>query len=301
MRHAEIASKRGTAYLTPAEESDAWARGDHDRIITAHLHLGRRIAEQFARRWGLDADDLASEAYIGLVRAARKYDPSRGVRYSSYCQLWIRAQIWRYIMANWRAVKVGTSHLQRQLFFGLCREFRALEEVGGDTSTEALAERFGCPAEEIAIMQRALLGDVPLDAQAGDGVTVSDIIALSDPAADAATDDAVDAELAERLRGLVAAFIRDRSQGDRRWADIIWYRILADDPATLQNIGDMSNVTRERIRQIEKTIYRELKAYIEEKSPDMVELFRTRQNMVSKEKFNDAPSGRGLDKQPGLG
>lgn len=273
MQHAEIARKKGTSYLTLAEEREAWERGDHDRIITAHLHLGRRIAEQFARRWGLDADDLASEAYVGIVRAAKKYDPNRGVRFSFYCQLWIRAQIWRYIMSNWRAVKIGTSHLQRQLFFQLRREFRVLEESGGDTSTEALAERFGCDPEEILVMQRALLGDVPLDAPAGDDVTVSDIIALADPAADAAADDADGYELAERLRGLVADFLRDRSQGDRRWSDIMWFRVLADEPATLQYIGDMSNVTRERIRQIEKSIYPELKTYIEEKAPDIVELF----------------------------
>lgn len=261
--------------MTAAEERAAWAAGDIDRVITAHMHLARREAEKFGRRWHMDADDLASEAFIGLIRAAKKFNPDRGIRYHFYATMWIRAQLWRYIMDNLCVVKIGGSHIQRKLFFQLKQAFMEIESRGGDTSPEALARIFNCDVGEIVAMQGRLVGDVDMDAPVGDdGATVADMISMADPTTAAEHDATHNADMADRLRALVDRFVAARSGGDPRWPRIIYGRLLTSEPETLQDIGDKSNVTRERIRQIEKSIYPQLKAYIEAEAPDIAALFR---------------------------
>lgn len=281
MRHEQIAKIKGTKPLTASEEAAAWEAGDRDKVIIAHLHLARKMAETFARRWHMDPDDLASEAFCGLVNAARKYDPAHGVRYYHYCQLWIRAHLWRYIMANWRILKIGTSHIQRKLFFQLKKEFMHIEERGGDTSPAGLADHFDCDVSEILIMQQILLQhDIPLDAPATaeEDLTVADAMALTAEGEDTA-EDTHTADMVDRLHRVVDGFLEDKSGGDKRWSIIIYRRLLADEPATLQVIGDMVGVTRERIRQLEHIILTALKKYIKAKDPGLAALFRRKRDI----------------------
>lgn len=269
MGHSRIAQQRGTGFLTHEEENRAWASHDHSTIITAHMHLARRIAEGFARAWRMDADELAGEAYLGLCRAAVKFDISKGVRFHHYATFWCRAMILKFIMDNWRMVKIGTTQTQRKLFFVLHSTAAGIEASGEIPTAEILAEVLECTEEQIVEMQQRLgLPDLCLDAPAGqDGeATVGDFI--PDETQISVEDRVADKQLSERVQGLVEKFIMTERLSDRD-LEILGQRLFTADPVTLQEIGDAEGITRERVRQCEAKLVEKLRAFIRKTAPDL--------------------------------
>lgn len=270
--HAQIAKRPGTNTMSLDEERQAWLSHDYDSIIRAHIHLARRMGEEFARIWRFEADELASEAYIGLLKAVKKFEPEKGIRYHYYATFWIKACIFKFIINNWRLVKVGTTQNQRRLFFSLRKTIAELEAQGQTPTVEDLAAVLECSPQEITEMwQRLGGGDLSLSTPliGGEDLELGDVIA----------DDAAGPEEIvenEELSTVVQRLFEDFSRREKltpKEIDVLTMRALSDDPATLQTIGDKYGVTRERIRQMEKYLLRRFKAYIRREAPDLADYF----------------------------
>lgn len=231
------------------------------RLVTGNLRLVVKIAMEFQRNF-MNVLDLIQEGNIGLMQAVAKFDPFRGVKLSTYAAWWIRAYILRYILNNWRMVKIGTTQAQRKLFFNLRKEKERLEAQGFAPSPKLLAERLDVSEKEVIEMDaRMSRPEVSLDAPLfGDSTdTVGDLMpsggALQDElVARAQMDHIYNQALDEFAQGLTG-----------REAHIYKSRMLGDPPVTLQEIGDQFGVTRERVRQIEARILKKLKKFFEER------------------------------------
>lgn len=161
--------------LKPEEEHELAVRvRDHNdpdaafRLVSSHLRLVVRIAMDFQRRWMQNVLDLVQEGNVGLMRAVNKFDPDKGIKFSYYASFWIKAYILKFIMDNWRMVKIGTTQVQRKLFYNLNRERQKLIAQGFDPDAAMLSERLGVSEEQITEMdQRLAANDLSLNAQVG--------------------------------------------------------------------------------------------------------------------------------------
>ncbi|MEW6296753.1 MAG: sigma-70 family RNA polymerase sigma factor [Thermodesulfobacteriota bacterium] len=213
--------------------------------------------------------ELIQEGNLGLLEAVRRFDPYRGVRFPSYAVWWIKAYIIRFIMNNWRMVRVGTTEAQRKLFFNLQREKARLEREGLAPEPKLLAQQLGvAEAEVIEMDQRMAAQDLSVDApiDAEDSVTLLDF--LADPRA--TTEDTVAAAEYRRLVTEKLAAFAGTLQGKERV--IFAKRLLAEEPLTLQEIGEQYGISRERIRQIEHRVKRKLKAYLRQEFKEFAAL-----------------------------
>lgn len=239
------------------DERDPEAAG---RLVTANLELVVRIARMF-RRAVRNMLDLIQEGNVGLIQALERFDPEQGVRFSTYAGFWVRAYILKFLLDNARMVRVGTTNSRRKLLYNLNREKRRLEEAGYTVGPKLLAERFGVTESEVVDVERSLSGpDLSLDAPIGldGGTTRGDLL----PAPSRSVED----EVAEReMQGLVQAKLAEfRTRLGERDAVIFDRRLLADEPATLQEIGDQFGITREAIRQTESRLSARLKEFLQE-------------------------------------
>jgi RNA polymerase sigma-32 factor len=235
------------------------------RLVTANLRLVVKIAFEYRRAYR-NVMDLIQEGNIGLMQAVKKFDPYRGVKLSTYASWWIRAYILRYILNNWRLVKVGTTQAQRRLFFNLSKEKRRLEALGIEPTARAIADGLAVTEDEVVEMDRRLAApEASLDAPARPpgsaddraGATRLDLLA----AADRPTDELLaESEFNEKLHAKVAQFAESLAG---READIFRNRLWADKPETLQEIGDRYGLTREGVRQVEKRILNRLRKVLE--------------------------------------
>ncbi len=255
--------------LTPEEEKSLATRlvehGDTSaarKLIEANLRLVVKIAYEY-RRAHKNLLDLVQEGNIGLIQAVGKFDPYRGVKLSSYAAFWIRAYILKFILNNWRLVKIGTTQAQRKLFFNLRKEREKLEQAGFFPSSALLAEKLDVPEKEVIEMERRLAApeaslDAPLGSADDEGTrTRMDYI----PSDDARPDRAVEqSEFSELLKGKLETFAKTL---EGREQTIFRERWLTEDPLTLQELGDRYNVSRERARQLEKRMLDRLKKYLE--------------------------------------
>jgi RNA polymerase sigma-32 factor len=198
-----------------------------------------------------------------LIQAVSKFDPYRGVKLSSYAAFWIRAYILKFILNNWRLVKIGTTQAQRKLFFNLRKEREKLEQLGFQPTAALLAEKLDVPEKEVVEMERRLAApeaslDAPLGGGDDDGMrTRLDFL----PSDEARPDRAVaQSEFSQLLRGKLEAFAQTL---EGREQTIFRERWLTDEPLTLQEIGDRYQVSRERARQLEKRMLDRLKKYLE--------------------------------------
>jgi RNA polymerase sigma-32 factor len=241
------------------------------RLITANLRLVVKIAQEY-RRAHRNILDLIQEGNIGLIHAVQKYDPYRGVKLSSYASWWIRAYILKFILANWRLVKVGTTQAQRKLFFNLRKEREKLEKQGYEVEAKHLAAALDVSEQEVVEMERRLNAsetslDAPMRSDEQGDRTQGDFVRAA-PAL--RPDVQVEAgEFGAILKEKLHAFgdtLRDRD------LEIFRDRLLNDEPATLVQIAERFGVTRERVRQIEERLKRRLRQYLEGELGDAVQI-----------------------------
>ena len=234
------------------------------KLITSNLRLVVKIAFEFHRAWVMNLLDLIQEGNIGLMQAVKKFDPYRGVRLSSYASFWIRAYILRFILDNWRLVKIGTTQAQRRLFFNLQKEKTKLEALGYSAEPKKLAEAIGVKEKEVIQMdQRMSSWEASLDAPMRDDAerSLMDFLPASKELIDGKLEDnEIKSILYEKLKDFKKT-LKDKE------LYIYENRILAENPATLQEIGDKYGVTRERTRQIEERLLRKIKDFLKEEIP----------------------------------
>jgi RNA polymerase sigma-32 factor len=241
------------------------------RLVTANLRLVVMIARDYQRAVH-NLLDLVQEGNIGLLEAIKNFDPYRGVRFPSYAVWWIRAYVIRYVMNNWRMVKVGTTQAQRKLFFNLQKERQRLEREGFTATPKLIAQELGVKEREVVEMQQRLAGrdlsvDAPMDD--GDDATMLDFLAGPTQTAEAVATE----EYHELVRRTMAEFKQTLSGKDL----VIYERRLEalmrdEDPDTLQEIGDEYGITRERVRQIEARLRKRLGAFLRERIPDVKDI-----------------------------
>ncbi len=236
------------------------------RLITANLRLVVKIAMDFQRYWMQNLMDLIQEGNVGLMQAVRKFDPYRGYKFSYYASFWIKAYIIKFIMDNWKLVKIGTTQAQRKLFFNLRKEKERLEAQGIEASPKLLSHRLDVKESEIIEMdQRLNSWEISLDSPLKDDSEDTHKSFL--PSDDLPVDDQIaDLEAKAILHEKLLLF-KDQLKGKE--AVIFDRRLLTEEPMTLQEIGDRFGISRERVRQIESRLKKKLKAYLEEEIEDI--------------------------------
>lgn len=244
------------------EEEDSEAALE---MVTSNLRLVVKIALEFQRVWMQNLLDLIQEGNIGLMQAVKKFDPYKNVKFSYYASFWIKAYILKFIMDNWRLVKIGTTQGQRKLFFKLKKEKQKLIDEGFDPKPKLLSDRLGVSEREIIDMDQRLDGwDVSLDAPLKNDSDTERIEFLSMDSA-SAEDRVAKKEMENLLHEKIAEF---RKQMTDRELDIFDNRIFSDAPVTLQEIGDRYGISRERVRQVEKNVVKKMREFIRREIPD---------------------------------
>lgn len=235
------------------------------RLVTANLRLVVLIAREYQRAFR-QLIDLVQEGNIGLMEAVKKYDPHRGIRFPSYAAWWIRAYIIRYIMNNWRLVKIGTTQAQRKLFFNLQKEKLRLEAEGIVPAPKLLAQRLDVKEHEVVEMeQRLAANDLSVDSPLSkdNDATMLDLLASDQ----ANTEELLaTAEYRQRMTEKIKEFGTTLKGKEKVIFDA---RLLAEEPLTLQDIGEQYNISRERVRQLEARLKKKLKAYLQSQFEDL--------------------------------
>ncbi|MEM9047730.1 MAG: RNA polymerase factor sigma-32 [Pseudomonadota bacterium] len=237
------------------------------RLVQAYMRLAVAMAARY-RRYGASMADLTQEAAVGLMKAASKFDPDRGVRFSTYAVWWIKASIQDFVMRNWSLVRTGSTASQKALFFNLRRVRAKLERTNGEAADgcdalqlrESIATEVGVPLRDVEMMEARLSGsDFSLNAlQAGeDGREWVETLEDEGPQADEIV---AHREDLGRLRGWLSDAMKaltDREQF------IIVARKLAGEPRTLESLGDELGLSKERVRQLEVQALRKLRRALE--------------------------------------
>lgn len=237
--------------------------GDTDaafRLVSSHLRLVVKIAMDFQRRWMQNVLDLIQEGNVGLMRAVNKFDPDKGIKFSYYAAFWIKAYILKFIMDNWRMVKIGTTQVQRKLFYNLNKERQKLISQGFDPDATMLSEKLGVTEDQINEMdQRLASTDMSLDITVGDepgGATRMDFLPALGPGIEEAL---ASSEIADILQSRLKTILPKLNEKE---VYILQNRLLTDEPVTLREIGERYNVTRERVRQLEARLLEKLRQHL---------------------------------------
>jgi RNA polymerase sigma-32 factor len=238
------------------------------RLVTANLRLVVKIAYQY-RRAAFNILDLIQEGNIGLMQAVKKFDPTRGIRLSSYAAYWIRAYILRFIMDNFRLVKLGTTEAQRKLFFNLKKEQEKLAREGISPEPRLLAERLQVPEKDVVEMQGRMGNEeLSLDTPVSDDTRKTQLDRLEAHTRDA-EEQLADREVQDQFHRKLQAFAKGLKDKEKV---IFEKRLLSEQPLTLQEIGDKYGLTRERVRQLEAQLTSKLRAYMAKELPDFRQL-----------------------------
>lgn len=230
------------------------------RLITSNLRLVVKIALEFHRVFA-NILDLIQEGNVGLLQAVSKFDPYKGVKLSSYASWWIRAYILRYILNNWRMVKIGTSQAQRKLFYNLHKEKERLERMGFNPLPALVAKELDVSQRDVEEMEHRLAqSEISIDTPLADDMrtTVGDMI----PTHQAQPDEIIgNSQRNDIVQKLVEEFAKSLTDKEKI---ILFDRMYADVPKTLQELGEQFGITRERVRQLESRLTKKLRKYFEE-------------------------------------
>ncbi|SNS29324.1 RNA polymerase sigma factor RpoH [Sphingopyxis indica] len=261
-----LAEIRKFPLLTPEQEYMLAKRfqehGDNEaaaQLVTSHLRLVAKIAMGY-RGYGLPVSELISEGNIGLMQGVKKFDPERGFRLATYAMWWIRASIQEFILRSWSLVKMGTTAAQKKLFFNLRRMKNNLEAFeDGDLSPEnvaKIAKDLGVTEDEVVSMNRrmAMGGDTSLNVPMGeDGDSQwQDLLGDEEPLQDERVAEAEERDVRHDLLGEALETLNERER------HILTERRLTDDPKTLEDLSQVYDVSRERVRQIEVRAFEKL-------------------------------------------
>ena len=240
------------------------------RLITSNLRLVVKIAMDFHRYWTKSLLDLIQEGNVGLLQAVRKFDPYRGIKFSYYASFWIKAYMLKFIMENWKLVKIGTTQTQRKLFFNLAKERDKLIAQGFSPEPRLLAERLDVREEDVEEMsQRLGAGEISLSAPVGENG--KEVYGSFLPDSEVSIDDKISEE--ENRQLLLKKLGEYRERLTEKELDIFDNRIMAENPMTLQELGDKYSISRERVRQIQQKIIKNIKDWLTEEIPNFEETF----------------------------
>ena len=230
-----------------------------ERLVLSNLRLVVKIALEYYNTYS-NVLDLVQEGNMGLLRAVKKFNPYRGTKFATYAAFWIRAFILKYIMDTWSLVKVGTTQDQRKLFYRLNKEKRRLEALGIYPTPKLLAKTLDMKEKEIEKMERRLsLADVSLETPISDE---GDDTIMDTMRSDMNVEEVVgEKEKTEIIAKKVLEFKRTISDKE---SFILDHRIMAEEPRTLQEIGEELQISRERVRQIENGVVKKLKMRFED-------------------------------------
>ncbi|MFH1089994.1 MAG: RNA polymerase factor sigma-32 [Pseudomonadota bacterium] len=236
------------------------------RLITSNLRLVVKIAMEFQHNWMKNLLDLIQEGNVGLMQALKKFDPYRGVKFSYYASFWIKAYILKFIMDNWHLVRVGTTQAQRKLFYNLKKEKNRLLAQGLEPGPKLLAESLEVTEKDIIEMDQRLDGyELSLNAPVKDGSDDSHLNFLA--SGEKAVDDLLaDREIKRLLNQKLGEF---RHTLNERELHILDRRILTEAPQTLQEMGAEFGISRERVRQIEDRIKKNIREYLAAELPEL--------------------------------
>jgi len=242
--------------LTPEEEFKLAMRlkknndvAAAEKLIVSNLRFVVKIAHEY-RNYGFKLADLIQEGNVGLIHAVKKFDPEKGYRLISYAVWWIRAYIQNYLIRSWSIVKIGTTQAQRKLFFKLNQTKKDLETISKkNPEFSEIATSLGVKDSEVEEMDlRMGARDVSLHEIINDESSNSHIDFLAYEGDNQETSLIKDEEKSLVQRDIAGAL----AHLNERESYIILNRVMADDPKTLQEIGEKYNISRERARQIEK-------------------------------------------------
>jgi RNA polymerase sigma-32 factor len=262
---------RRYALLTPEEEIKLATKlhetGDLEaakRLVQANLRLVVKIAFEYKSVYA-NVMDLIQEGNIGLMKAVSKYDPTKGAKVSYYSSWWIRSYILKYLLDNFRLVRVGTTAAQKKLFFHLMREKERLEAQGVFAGPKLLADRLHVREKDVVEMEKRLGyhgSEVSLDTPiggGGDGEKQGSFVDLLEDRSEAADERLAREQLLTLIRDRIPEFEETLNDRERR---LLRDRILSEEPKTLQEVADLYGLTRERARQIESGVIQKLKTFL---------------------------------------
>lgn len=257
------------------EEEEAIAKAYYEtkdprlayKLVISNLRLVAKIALEFQKFWAYNFLDLIQEGNLGLLQAVKKFDPYKGVKFSYYASFWIRAYMLKYIMDNWKLVKLGTTQAQRKLFYKLRKEKERLAQLGFEPTAQKIAQQLGVKESEVEEMEMRLLSqdlsiDTPISPDSED--TLGDFLKDTRPTPE---DTYAREEILNNFRRLLKEFAYSLTGKDY----IIFYeRLLAEEPKTLNELSQKLGISKERVRQIEERIIKKLRKFLQEKLPDAV-------------------------------
>ena len=266
-----MAEIRRYRYLTKEEEMRLAIKykeeGDLDaisKLIMANLKLVIIIAMEY-KRIGINMMDLIQEGNLGLMQAVKKFDPYRNLRLVTYATWWVKAYMLRYIMNNWRLVKIGTTQAQRKLFFNLMKEKARLEALGYEAGPKLLASELGVKEKEVIEMdQRLGSQDMSLDEPLSED-SESTLLNVLSSGETAVVDRLADDQVSSIFKEKVAEFSEGLNDRD---LDILQNRILSEEPKSLSEIGRKYDISKERVRQLEGNIIKRLREYLQREVKD---------------------------------
>ncbi len=272
-----LAEVRRYPFLTKEEELQLFYEYQHlgrreaaVKLILANLRVSVKIASEYGLA-GLDQMDLIQEGNVGLLQAMKKFDPSKNVRFYAYAAWWVRAFVLRYLLNNFRLVKIGTTQEQRKLFYNLRKEKAKLEREGYIPDPKLLADRLNVRERDVVEMdQRLGSWELSLDqpmTEESEG-TFHDLL----PAVQTPVDDQLaNTQLRTLFRQKLAEFARSLTE---REEDILRNRMLSETPVTLEDLGKKYSITKERSRQIEAKIIKKLREFMKNDIHDFENLRR---------------------------
>ena len=232
------------------------------KLVLGNLRLVVKIAMEYKTAWQ-NTMDLIQEGNIGLMKAVSKYDPEKGAKLSYYASWWIKSYILKFILDNFRLVKIGTTNDQKKLFFNLMKEKSRLEAQGINPDSKTISENLGVSEKSVITMDKRLDpqsgGELSIDTPMGDGG--GSFAQLLEDQSVGPEDLVSDQQSLEILQEHLLGFVGDLKDRDK---DIFKKRLLSEVPPSLQSIADEYGISRERVRQIEERLMKNLKVYMSE-------------------------------------